>query len=438
MLKTFQKGGTHLPENKLSAKSAIQQLVPPTYVTIPLKQHIGMPAVAVVKKGDTVKVGQLLAKSTGFVSANIHSSVSGIVLKVEEAPDGSGYTTQRIVIEVKGDEWEKGIDLSKTLIKNCCLDAKAIVDKIHALGIVGLGGATFPTHVKMTVPSGMQAEMLIINGAECEPYLTADHRLMLEKGEEILVGATILMSVLQVKKAVIGIESNKKDAIAHLQRLCITYQGIEVVPLKVKYPQGGEKQMIKAITGREAPSGALPIAVGVVVSNVGTAFAVYEAVQKNKPLVERIVTVTGDFLSSPANFSVRIGAPVKQLIEAVGGMPKDTGKIIMGGPMMGKAIVSTATPVVKGTSGIVCINEKKAKRDTMQHCIRCSRCVAVCPIGLEPYLLMSLSERQLWERSRKIQIMDCIECGSCSFTCPSKRPLLDYIRLGKHKSVPTS
>jgi electron transport complex protein RnfC len=279
----------------------------------------------------------------------------------------------------------------------------------------------------------MKADVLLINGVECEPYLTSDHRLMLEKSDEILVGTQLLMKALNVTKAVIGIENNKPDAIQLLAEKAKKYNGISVQPLQVKYPQGGEKQLIKAVTGKEVPSGGLPIAVGAVVSNVGTAFAVYEAIQKDKPLFERVVTITGKGVANPSNFKVRIGTATSELIEAAGGLPEDTGKIISGGPMMGRAIASLDVPVTKGTSGILLMENKDSKRKEVITCIRCSRCVSVCPMGLEPYLLMTLSEKQIFDRAEKDRVMDCIECGSCSYTCPSNRPLLDYIRYGKGK-----
>jgi len=434
VLKTFISGGVHPAENKLSAGKAIEKLALPKSVFIPLAQHIGAPAQVLVKKGDQVKAGQLIAQAGGFVSSNIHSSVSGTVRKVDLAPDSTGYPKQGVFIEVGGDEWDEKINRDETLIENFNPDSKEIIDLIRKAGIVGLGGATFPTHVKLIPPQGMKAEVLIINGVECEPYLTSDHRLMLEKGKEILVGIRILMCALHVNKAFIGIENNKKDAIAQLSGLAgSTAQAVEVVPLKVKYPQGGEKQLIKAVTGREVPSGALPIAVGAVVSNVGTAFAVYEAVLKNKPLIERVVTVTGKSLKNPSNFLVRIGTPVQDLIEAAGGLPEDTGKIISGGPMMGKAIASPDVPVTKGTSGILLMPESESVRKPVQTCIRCGRCVTVCPMGLEPYFLMTVSEKHIWDKAESNRVMDCIECGSCSFTCPADRPLLDYIRQGKGK-----
>ncbi|MCW0482096.1 electron transport complex subunit RsxC [Gaoshiqia sediminis] len=433
MLKTFKLGGVHPAENKLSADKAIEKLALPKSVFIPIAQHIGAPAQALVKKGDQVKVGQLIAQAGGFVSANIHSSVSGTVKKVDMAPDASGYPKQGIFIDVEGDEWMESIHTGDDLVTDFQADSKAIIDKINVAGVVGLGGATFPTHVKLMPPQGMKAEMLIINGVECEPYLTSDHRLMLEKGSEIMVGIRLLMCALQVNKAYVGIENNKKDAIAHLRNLVSADSSIEVVPLKVKYPQGGEKQLIKAVTGREVPSGALPIAVGAVVSNVGTAFAVYEAVQKNKPLIERVVTITGKSVKKPSNFLVRVGTPVQDLVDAAGGLPEDTGKIISGGPMMGKAIASLEVPVTKGTSGITIMPAPEAKREVMKSCIRCGRCVTVCPMGLEPYYLMTVSDKQIWDKAETNRVMDCIECGSCSYTCPADRPLLDYIRLGKGK-----
>lgn len=433
MLKTFKKGGVHPPENKISSHRPIEVLPVPASVFIPVAQHIGAPATPVVKKGDQVKVGQVIARSSSFVSTNIHSSVSGVVKKVDFLTDSSGYPRQGIFIDVQGDEWLDEIDRSETVVREFSLEGDEIVRKIQEAGIVGMGGATFPTHVKLVPPKGMKADVLLINGVECEPYLTSDHRLMLEKSEQILVGTQLLKKALNVERAVIGIESNKPDAIQLLAQNSKAYPGIEVVALKVKYPQGGEKQLIKAVTGREVPSGGLPIAVGAVVSNVGTANAVYDAIQKNKPLFERVVTITGKSVSRPSNFLVRIGTPTAALVEAAGGLPDDTGKIISGGPMMGKAVFSLDVPVTKGTSGILLMKQEEAKREAVLPCIRCSRCVSVCPIGLEPFFLMTLSEKQIFDKAEENQVMDCIECGSCSYTCPSNRPLLDYIRFGKGK-----
>ena len=431
MLKTFRLGGIHPKENKISAGLQIEPIEIPAQVAIPLTQHIGAPCQAVVKRGDKVKVGTLIGRSVGFVSANIHSPVSGSVFKLDKVLDASGYKRDAVIIKVDGDEWEESIDTSDTLIKECNLSSKEIIDKVAAAGIVGMGGATFPTHIKLTPPPATKAEVLIINGVECEPYLTSDHQLMMEKTEEILVGVSILMKALNVNRAVIGIENNKKDAISKFNKLIKAYPGVSVLPLKVQYPQGGEKQLIDAAIKRQVPSGQLPISVGAVVQNVGTTFAVYEAVQKNKPLVERVVTVTGKDVKKPCNVLSRIGIPITNLIDFAGGLPETTGKVISGGPMMGKALASIEVPVTKGTSGVLIVQTLEAKRKQMRDCIRCAKCIDVCPMGLNPTLLMTLTEYSEWDRAEKERVMDCIECGSCSYTCPSDRPLLDYIRLGK-------
>ena len=295
-----------------------------------------------------------------------------------------------------------------------------------------MGGATFPTHVKLAPPPGSTADILIINAVECEPYLTSDHALMLTRGEEILVGVSILMKALGVSKAAIGIESNKPDAVALLSRMAASYKGIEVVSLKVRYPQGGEKQLIDAVIRRQVKSGALPISAGAVVQNAGTAFAVYEAVQKNKPLVERIVTVTGSGVSNPSNYLASIGTPLQQLMEASGAV-REPGKIISGGPMMGKSVSSSEIPVTKGCSGILILAPEESKRKPMRNCIRCAKCVDACPMGLNPTLLMNAVEYSAWDIAETNYAADCIECGSCSYVCPSNRPLLDYIRIGKGK-----
>ena len=434
MLKTFKIGGVHPPENKLSAGSKIQVLPIPEQVIIPLSQHIGAPATPVVQKGDNVKVGQLIAGASGFVSANIHSSVSGTVVSIDNITDAAGLSKPAITIQVEGDEWIDDIDRSEKILNSNNLTKEEIIKAITAAGIVGMGGATFPTQVKLTPPPGSKAEFLIINGVECEPYLTSDHRVMLEKAEEVLIGVQLLMKAIGVQRAIIGIENNKPDAIEHLKQLASKNIGIEICPLKLKYPQGGEKQLIQATTGRSVPSGGLPIAVGAVVQNIGTALAVYEAVIKHKPLIERVVTVTGKSLARPGNYLCRLGTPISKLIEAAGGLPENTAKVIGGGPMMGRTIVNIDSPIMKGTSGILIISNKEAARKPVRECIRCGKCVSACPMGLEPYLLAKLSMFNLLERMEEEKVMDCIECGSCSFTCPSTRPLLDYIRLGKGRT----
>jgi Na+-translocating ferredoxin:NAD+ oxidoreductase subunit C len=431
MIKTFPKGGVHPAEDKFSAGKPVEILPLPKSVSIPVSQHIGAPSEPVVQKGDVVKTGQIIAKSTGFVSTNIHSSVTGTVTKIDSITDSSGYKRLAVIIDTLEDQWEEGIDTSSTLNGNITATSAEIIERTLKAGVVGLGGATFPSHIKLSVPKGKTADVLIINGVECEPCLTSDHGLMLWKGQELMVGIQLLMKALNVNRALIGIENNKPDAIAHLCSLSEQHQGIEVVPLKVKYPQGGEKQLIKALLNREVPSGGLPIDVGTVVHNVGTAYAVYEAVQKNKPLIERVVTVTGKKLANPSNFVVRIGTPVASLIEAAGGLPEDTGKVVNGGPMMGKALNTLDVPVTKGTSGILVIPAEEAFRKPELNCIRCGRCVSVCPMGLEPYLLMAAAERKKWDMVESERVTDCMECGSCSYICPSGRQLLDYIRYGK-------
>ncbi|HLN54790.1 MAG TPA: electron transport complex subunit RsxC [Bacteroidales bacterium] len=431
MLKTFSMGGIHPPENKLTADKAIISLPLPASVIIPVSQHIGAAANPVVAKGDYVKTGQLIAAGKGFVTSNVHSSVSGKVNKIDTVIDSSGYKQTAVFIDVEGDEWMESIDRTPEIRREITVLPEEISKKCLEAGIVGLGGATFPSHVKLTIPEGKKCEVLIINGVECEPFLTSDHRLMIEKGEQILIGISILMKALKVDRALIGIENNKPEAISNMKKLSEGYKGISVHPLKVKYPQGAEKQLIKALINREVPSGHLPVDIGAVVHNVGTAYAVYEAVQKNKPLFERVVTITGAPVKNPGNYLVRLGTPVSSLIEAAGGMPDDTGKIISGGPMMGKALSNADVPIVKGTSGIILFPKKQSLRPEINPCIRCAKCVSVCALGLEPFLLMTLSQKNMFERAETERITDCMECGSCSYACPAGRPILDYIRLGK-------
>lgn len=430
-MKTFKMGGIHLKEYKFSAGIQIQTASIPQQAIIPLGHYLGGPSLPVVQKGDKVKVGQMIGQASGFVSANVHASVSGVVNRIDVHLDASGYKVPSVFIDVHGDEWLETIDKSAEIKRECTLSSAEIIKRITDYGIVGLGGATFPTHVKLLPPPGKKANVLIVNGVECEPYLTCDHQLMIEKGEEILVGVTILMKAIDVKQVIVGIENNKKDAIALMQKLAKTFVGIEILPLQVQYPQGGEKQLIDATIGRQVPTGTLPIEVGAVVQNVATVFAVYEAVQKNKPLFERIVTITGKSLKNHGNFLARLGTPLANIVEQAGGVPEDTGKIVAGGPMMGRALSSLEVTVAKGTSGVLFIPTLEAARKNMQNCIRCTKCVVTCPMGLEPFLLMSQSERSMWTEMENERVMDCIECGCCSFACPSNRPLLDHIRYGK-------
>lgn len=431
-LKTFSKGGVHPEENKISHDSPIQVQPIPKTVSILLGQHIGKPASPVVSRGDEVKVGTLIAQADGFVSANIHSSVSGKVKKIETILDASGYQKPCITIQCDGeDTWEETIDRTPEIVRDIKLSSEEIIQRIAECGIVGMGGATFPTNVKLMPPKDATPECVIINGAECEPYLTADHRTLLERGEEVLIGLQILMKSVGVTKGYVAIENNKRDAIEKLTQLASTMPGIEIVPMKVKYPQGGEKQLIDTVLKRRVASGKLPVTEGAIVQNVGTALAVYEAVQKHKPLVERVVTVTGKAVKNPCNLLVRIGTPLSELIETAGGMPCSTAKLVSGGPMMGKAVYSDEIPVAKGTSGVLMLLEEDTKRRPMRNCIRCAKCVGACPMGLNPAFLMRDTVYKDWEALESNHVYDCIECGSCSFICPANRPLLDHIRIGK-------
>ncbi len=433
-MKTFPIGGVHPSDNKhWSNTKQIEVLELPDVVSIPLGQHIGAPATSVVAKGDKVLTGQLIAEATGFMSANIHSPISGTVASVDMQPNGQGLRQMMITIKREGDEWAPEIDRSAEIKRECQLESAEIIAKIKDAGIVGMGGATFPTHVKLSIPNGCKAEYLIINGVECEPYLTSDHRTMLERGEELLIGVEILKKALNVDKAIIGIENNKPDVIEHLKSLAKAKKfAVKIEPLKVQYPQGGEKQLIAAITGRQVPPPpGLPIHVGAVVCNASTTVAIYEAVQKNKPLIERVVTITGQQLKEPRNLLTRMGTPIATLVEKAGGLPEGDVKVVNGGPMMGRAMVNLDSPVTKGCSGVTVFAGKAAHRVEADNCIKCAKCVSACPMGLEPYLLYRLANKQMWDRVEEEQITNCIECGCCQFSCPAGLPLLDFVRLSK-------
>ncbi len=434
-VRTFRIGGVHPAENKLTNDAVTQVAALPAQAIFPLSQHIGAPAKPVVAKGDKVKVGTLLAEAGGFVSAPIYSSVSGTVLKIDTAIDATGYRKPVIIVKVEGDEWEESIDRSDKLERledHPELTPEEIIERVKKAGVTGMGGAGFPTFIKLTPPPTAKAECVIINAVECEPYITADFRLMMEKADEILVGLDLLMKAAKVTKGYIGIEDNKPAAIELFQQKTANRSDVEIVPLAKKYPQGGEKQLVDAVIRRQVPAPpAIPVNVGAIVQNVGTAYAVYEAVMKNKPLFERYTTVTGKQLKNPGNFLVRMGTPMSQLIDACGGLPEGDNKILAGGPMMGKALTSTEVPVCKGTNSVTVLTEDDARRKEPQPCIRCAKCVGACPMGLEPYLLATLSSMKNWERVEAEDVTSCIECGSCQFTCPAHRPLLDNIRQGK-------
>lgn len=434
-LKTFRIGGVHPEENKLSSEAVTQVAKLPQQAIFPLSQHIGAPAKPVVKKGDKVKVGTLLAEAGGFVSAPVYSSVSGTVQKIDEVIDATGYRKPAIIVKVEGDEWEESIDRSdklETLDAHPELTPEEIIERIKKAGVTGMGGAGFPTFIKLCPPPTAKAECVILNGVECEPYITSDYRLMMEHADEILVGLELLMKAVKVDKGYIGIEENKPMAIALFEEKTAGRSDIEIVPLKKKYPQGGEKQLVDAVIRRQVPAPpAIPVNVGAVVQNVGTAFAVYQAVMKNKPLFERYTTVTGKKLKKPSNFLVRMGTPMIDLINECGGMPEGDNKLLAGGPMMGKALMSVDVPICKGTNSVTILSGDDAKRKPVQPCIRCAKCVSACPMGLEPYLLATASALHDWEKVEAAGVTSCIECGSCQFTCPAHRPMLDNIRLGK-------
>lgn len=440
MKKTFSIGGIHPHDSKISKDCKIEVLPVPSLVSISMAQHLGAPATPVVKAGDVVKVGQVIGEPAGFISAFVHSSVSGTVKSVGTRKDLAGNNVMHVDIAVEADEWMDGIDLSADLITEIPSDNKFIVDRIKSNGVVGLGGATFPTHVKLCPPPGKKAECLILNGAECEPYLTSDYRIMLERTKEIVIGAAIMKQVLGGCPAVIGIEENKPEAIKamtgainELRASSAAYEGISVMTLKKRYPQGGEKQLIDAVMRRQVKSMGLPIDVGAVVQNVATSLAVYEAVQKNKPLITNTMTVTGDCLPADRqkNLLFRIGTPLSFIIEQTGGIPDQAAKLISGGPMMGKAIANIDATTVKGSSSILYLTSEQTVRQESSACIRCGKCAEACPMGLEPFLLNKYARNGMYDELEQNAIQDCIECGCCLYSCPAYIPLLDVIRIAK-------
>ncbi len=440
MMKTFSIGGIHPNDSKISKDCRIEVLPLPSKVFISVAQHLGAPATPIVAAGDKVKVGQVIAEPAGFISAYVHSSVSGTVKSVGPRKDLAGNNVVHIEIDVEGDEWAEGIDLSSDLVTAIPEDSKAIVEKIKACGVVGLGGATFPTNVKLCPPPGKVAECLILNGAECEPYLTSDNRIMIERSREIVVGAAIMKQVLGGCRTVIGIEENKPEAIAAmtaavtaLQKMAKGYEGISVQVLKKKYPQGSEKQLIDSVMKRQVKSMGLPIDVGAVVQNVATSLAVYEAVQKNIPCITNVMTITGDCLPMDRqhNYKFRIGMPLSYIAEYAGGIPEQAVKVISGGPMMGKAIANLDATTVKGSSSLLYLTAEQTVRGLESACIRCGKCADACPMGLEPFLLQKYARNNMYDELEENAVQDCIECGCCLYSCPAYIPLLDIIRIAK-------
>lgn len=438
MLKRFRKGGVHPNPMKITAGRPIESTRAPREVRLLLSQHIGAPAKCIVKPNEEVAAGQKIAEAGGFVSAPVHTPIAGKVKKIEIVRDAQGLWKEAVWIEAadNGEETpaEIGFDDSKPLRSQEEIDAlqpKEIIDIVGEAGIVGLGGAAFPTRVKLTIPEGKKAEIFILNGAECEPFLTCDDALMRRYPREIVEGLRYLMKATGTPSGIIGIEANKPEAIRAMQNAVTEWPEIEVVPLKTAYPQGGEKQLIQAVSGRVVPAGGLPIDAGAVVDNVATAFAVFRAVKFGEPLMKRVVTVTGVDLADGGNYIAANGMNTGDLLAIAGGLPENTGKIIGGGPMMGRAVSNVDAPLVKGSGGILVVPEKESRRGKTSPCIRCCRCVTACPMSLEPYLLQSLGEFALADEAKDAGVLNCLECGCCSYVCPSNRPIVDYIRLSK-------
>lgn len=433
--KTFHMGGVHPEANKFAHSAVVETFPLPDQAVVYMTQHLGAPAKPVVQKGDKVKVGQLIGEANGFVSANIHAPISGTVNKVDMVADITGYKKLAVVIDREGDEWMENIDRSTDIVREITLSKEEIIARMKDCGVVGLGGACFPTHIKYMLKPEQKCEYLIVNAAECEPYISTDNRVILERTEQCMIGIECALIASGASKAIIGIENNKPEAIAALVGMAKKFTNIEIQPLHMKYPQGAEKQLIKAITGRSVPNGALPISVGCIVNNITTMYVLYQAVQKNKPIVQTYTTVSGKSMAAEQCkvFRLRLGTPIHDVLNAVG-IPEDTGKIISGGPMMGKAISNLDAYVAKGMSSFLFMNEKESVRGKVYPCIRCGKCVNGCPMGLESTLLCTLSQQEKFEECEKHGIMNCIECGSCSYICPANRPLLDYIRVGKAKT----
>ncbi|MCB5251211.1 MAG: electron transport complex subunit RsxC [Candidatus Cloacimonadales bacterium] len=425
-------GGVHPKDSKeYSKSSAIEVMDIPKKVVIPLSQHIGAPANPIVKPGDRVKTGQLIAEPSAFVSLAMHSSVTGKVTKIAMNPHPGGFSSMAIEIETEEqDEWVELIDDANYLD----LSAEEIKLRIGNAGICGMGGAGFPTLIKLSPPADKPIDTVILNGVECEPYLTSDYRNMLERPKDIIAGLKIIMKTLSAKQGYIGIEANKLDAIKLMTDLTKNDKDIYVVPLKLKYPQGAEKQLIYACTKRKVPNkGGLPSSVEVVVQNVGTAIAIYEAVRYKKPLIERVITVSGRIVKNPKNIQARVGTAFSELVEKCGGTTEEIGKIISGGPMMGFALPDLDAPVCKTSSGLLLFNQKEARSLEEHACLRCGRCVDACPLNLLPSFIASAVKYKDWDMAEKSGVMDCMKCGSCSYVCPAHIKIIQWVDIGKNQ-----
>ncbi len=429
--RTFPRGGIHPPGAKdLTSTSEVRNAPVPSVAVVAMSQHMGKPAECIVAVGDVVREEQLIGRAQGMFSANVHSPVPGKVTELRQIYLPNGVRTQAVVIELEGKFDRSGRGKARKEWSGAA--PKELLETIAEKGIVGLGGAAFPTHVKYFVREGLRCELFVANGVECEPYLTADHRLMLEKTDEVLEGIAIVRRILNPDRVVIAIEENKSDAIARMrERVAAAGLDVEVAPLRVKYPQGDEKQLLKALTGREVPSGGLPIDVGAVVSNVGTLHAVQEAVVYGKPLIERFVTVTGSCLVNPGTLKVRIGTRIRDLIEECGGFTEVPAKVVAGGPMMGLAVADLELPVTKGVSGIIAVARGEVSPGAETSCLSCGRCVTHCPFGLNPTRLYKLIDHLQYQAALSEGLMDCKECGVCSYVCPAGIPLTQGLKLGK-------
>lgn len=424
------RGGVHPPENKIQTENmAVEEVKAPKMLYVALLQHIGAPLDPIVAVGDRVLKGQKIADSQAFMSSPIHSPVSGTVKRIEDHVFPLMGRIKTVIIE--NDEQETWAELSK-IEKWENVDRRTLLTMIREKGIVGIGGASFPTHIKLDPPADAKIDTLLLNGAECEPYLNSDNRLMIENPEKIVNGIKIIKKILGVNRAIVGIEENKPEAIASMRK-AVEGTGIEIAPLKTKYPQGGEKQLIKAVLDRQVPSGKLPSAVGVVVQNTGTAAAIYDGIVNGIPLIEKVVTVSGKGIINPKNVKIAIGTPFSYLLDYCGVNREVVDKLVMGGPMMGMAQFSEEAPVIKGTSGLLALTKEETNPYKTRACIGCGKCVEACPMGLEPLMFARLAAFEQWEQLKKYSLMDCIECGSCAYICPANRPLTEAIKIGKSK-----
>ncbi|MDZ7672011.1 MAG: electron transport complex subunit RsxC [Halanaerobiales bacterium] len=430
---TFKQGIHPEYHKELTKDVPLREASRPKEIVVPLQQHIGAPLKPTVEKGDHVKRGQKIGDTDSFVAAPVHSSVSGTVKSIEKVRTPSGQKTLSVIIEAdEEDVFDDSLKPNKDIDQ---LEPKEIIDIIREAGIVGLGGAMFPTHVKLSVPDDKNIDYFILNGIECEPFLNVDNRMMIERSEDIVEGMKLMMKAADVKKGIIGIEDNKPRAISNMKKAVENEENIEIKVFETKYPQGGEKMLIKAALGREVPDGGLPLDVGVIVNNISTAIAVLEAVAVGKPLIERTITITGEGISKPCNLYYSIGTKVKDLINEAGGYEGEPAKIILGGPMTGSAQHTTDVPTVKGTSGIIVLHKKSVAKFDPKPCIKCARCVDSCPMYLLPLKLSDLSQYEKYDELDEYDVQSCIECGSCSYICPADRPLLDYIRIGKMEDM---